>query len=618
MLFRLTGLLAGMLLVAATAGADKAPASVRDLSYGEVLYHYYQDDYFNSIVHLLKARRQDTLDYHASEAELLLGGLDLSYGLRNEAGRIFTELLDEHPRAEVRNRAWFYLARLSWQSGDSNSALAALQATGDDVSPSLAAEIAHLQSLVLLARGDNAATVELLGNVRADRAWSPYLDYNLGVAQIRSGALTDGSRALAQVGELNGYNETRRTLRDKANLALGYSYLQHDEPDRARQYLERVRLEGPLSNRALLGTGWTDIEAGAYGRALVPWLELGSRNATDPAVQEVLLAIPHAMTRMGLHGRAVEHYEQAITSYYAEQARLDESITAIRDGELLLALQEAADDNGTGWLQDVDAMSASPVLRYQVELMARHDFQEAVKNYRDLRRLDDNLAGWAGSIGAFSGMLASRRARHAAQRPVAEAALSAASINTLAQRQRLLTDRLNTIEQQQDPMALASDEENRHWLALQTLHARLAMLPATAGINELRDKQRRLRGILYWNVSSDYKPRLWAAKQQLRELDDLLGRTRAAYAGLAAAGEGAPVDFDGFELRIAELHGEIDRLQTRTGALRLAQGRHIEAIAVAELEQQKQRLEQYLVQARYAMAQTRDTALNSHTTEILP
>jgi hypothetical protein len=618
MLFRLTVTLAGMLLLAVSQAADRAPASVRDLSYGEVLYHYYQDDYFSSIVHLLKARQQGTLDYHADEAELLLGGLDLSYGLRDEAGRIFATLLDAHPHADVRNRAWFHLARLSWQSGDSGSALAALQAIGDEVPASLAGEVAHLQSLVLLARGDNAATVELLGNLRADRGWSPYLDYNLGVARIRNGALADGSSTLARVGELDGYNEIRRTLRDKANLALGYSYLQHDEPDRARQYLERVRLEGPLSNRALLGTGWADIEAGAYARALVPWLELGSRNTTDPAVQEVLLAIPHAMTRMQLHGRAVAHYEQAIDSYYAEQARLDESIAAILDGKLLAALQTVSDSNDIGWLQDIETMTASPALRYQVELMARHDFQEAVKNYHDLRRLDDNLAGWAGSIGAFSDMLATRRARHAGQRPAAEAALSAATVDTLAQRRQVLAERLKGIEQRQDPMALASDDENRHWQTLQALDARLAGMPETPDINALRDKQRRLQGILYWNVNSDYRPRLWSAKQQLRELDALVDETRHAHAALAAAGEGAPVDFYGFEQRIVQHHAEIERLRARTGTLRMAQGRHIETIAVAELEQQKQRLEKYLVQARYAMAQTRDTALNSHATETLP
>lgn len=618
MMLRLTGSLAGMLLLAVGQAADRAPASVRDLSYGEVLYHYYQDDYFSSIVHLLKARQQGTLDYHADEAELLLGGLDLSYGLRDEASRIFTTLLDAHPRADVRDRAWFHLARLSWQSGDSGSALAALQAIGDDVPASLAGEVAHLQSLVLLARGENAATVELLGNIRPDRGWSPYLDYNLGVARIRNGALADGSSTLAQVGELDGYNETRRTLRDKANLALGYSYLQHDEPDRARQYLERVRLEGPLSNRALLGTGWADIEAGAYARALVPWFELGNRNTTDPAVQEVLLAIPHAMTRMQLHGRAVEHYEQAIDSYYAEQARLDESIVAILGGKLLAALETASDSNDIGWLQDIEAMTASPALRYQVELMARHDFQEAVRNYHDLRRLDGNLADWAGSIGAFSDMLAARRARHAGQRPAAETALSAATVDTLAQRRQVLAERLKRIELQQDPMALASDDENRHWQMLQALDARLAGMPETPDINALRDKQRRLQGILYWNVSSDYRPRLWSAKQQLRELDALVDETRHAHAALAAAGEGAPVDFDGFEQRIVQHHAAIDRLRARTGTLRQAQGRHIETIAVAELEQQKQRLEKYLVQARYAMAQTRDTALNSHATETLP
>jgi hypothetical protein len=88
------------------AAARELPSTVQDLQYGEVLYHYYQQDYFTSIIRLLTAREQSRLPHHADEAELLLGGLDLSYGLRDEAEAIFTRLLDaDSTREKVRNRA---------------------------------------------------------------------------------------------------------------------------------------------------------------------------------------------------------------------------------------------------------------------------------------------------------------------------------------------------------------------------------------------------------------------------------------------------------------------------------------------------------------------------------
>ena len=53
-------------------------------------------------------------------------------------------------------------------------------------------------------------------------------------------------------------------LKDRANLALGFAYLQANEPAKARVALERVRLNGPYSNKALLGTGWADAALGDY------------------------------------------------------------------------------------------------------------------------------------------------------------------------------------------------------------------------------------------------------------------------------------------------------------------------------------------------------------------
>ncbi|UCC55169.1 MAG: hypothetical protein JSU75_07240, partial [Gammaproteobacteria bacterium] len=399
-------------------------------------------------------------------------------------------------------------------------------------------------------------------------------------------------------------------LRDKANLALGYSYLQQGAADKSRQALERVRLAGPLSNKALLGTGWADAELEAFGRALVPWTELVSRNVTDPAVQEALLAAPYAMAKLDLHGRAVESYQQSIATLYEERHKLEESISAIREGELIKALQERQPGTANGWLQPLAVVTGSPALRYQVQLMAAHDFQEAVKNYRDLQALIENLDTWATSINAYDDMLATRTTRYGKYRPAAAAALRTDTLARLEQRHDALADTLAGTEASGDPAGLASAEENRQWQQLTDIKARLDALPDSPEVSVLRDKQRRLQGVLLWQLSADYKVRLWQVKQQLRELEELIGQGRAGHDALAYTAFAVPTRFGGFSERIVRQKQAIRELQERTFATQVAQGARLEKLAVNELEQQKQRVESYLVQARFALAQTFDSALN--------
>ena len=85
-----------------------APHTVQDLAYGDVLFYFYQDDYFDSITRLLAARQLGRIPHTLEESELLLGGLYLSLGEHVEAGRIFEALLKKNTSEFVRNRAWFY------------------------------------------------------------------------------------------------------------------------------------------------------------------------------------------------------------------------------------------------------------------------------------------------------------------------------------------------------------------------------------------------------------------------------------------------------------------------------------------------------------------------------
>ena len=158
---------------------------------------------------------------------------------------------------------------------------------------------------------------------------------------MRAGEAERGLALLDTVGSIETKWPELMALRDKANLAIGYARLQAGEPAAARTALERVRLSGPQSSKALLGAGWADAAAKQYEAALLPWQELQGRNLLDAAVQESFLAVPYAYAELGAMAQAVEYYERAIAAYDAERVRIGESIDAIRSGELLAAAMKS-------------------------------------------------------------------------------------------------------------------------------------------------------------------------------------------------------------------------------------------------------------------------------------
>jgi len=64
----------------------------------------------------------------------------------------------------------------------------------------------------------------------------------------------------------------------------------------------------------------------------VPWNILVDREPTDAAVQEVILAVPHAYASLNLHGRAALLYGHALELFSNQIERVDASIGSIREG----------------------------------------------------------------------------------------------------------------------------------------------------------------------------------------------------------------------------------------------------------------------------------------------
>lgn len=606
-------LLAPAALAAPVVEQDAIPGlpavQVQDLHYGDVLFYFYQQDHFDALVRLAAYREQGRLAAHARDAELLRGGLYLSLGQHREAREIFERLLaDETTPMPVRDQAWFYLGKVLYAAGLYDESDRALRQSAGTLPDDLEAERHLLIAQGLLYRQRYDQAIVELANWQGPRYWQLYGQFNLGVALVRAGEPARGLALLDAVGTIETKYPELMALRDKANLAIGYAHLQAGEPAAARLALERVRLNGPQSSKALLGAGWADVASKQYEAALVPFQELQGRNLLDAAVQESYLAVPYAYAELGAMGQAVEYYEKAISAYDAERARIGQSIDAIRAGHLLDAAMKSPDDGRQGWFAQLSTLPDSPESRYLYHLLAGNEFQEGLKNYRALDSMGKNLDAWSDSLGAFGDMVATRTQAFEEKLPAADARLATVDVATINGRRDALQAEFEAAVASRDTYALATDTEREQLDMLDAVDAELARHAGDASYDEAREKARLARGALVWKLDAAWKVRSWQASRALRDLNATVydARTRETASGRARIG--APEKTAALGRRVKRLSPRVADLASRVNEAKAAQAERLADIAVRELEDQRKRLDEYSVQARYALATIYDRA----------
>jgi tetratricopeptide (TPR) repeat protein len=590
---------------------EKLPVTrIRDLHYGDVLFYLYQDDDFEAITRLTAYQHWNLIPHHEDEGQLLLGGLYLSLGMHNEAGERFQTLLTQDVPTGVRNRAWFYLAQVWYARGYLDKAEDALRKVQGKLSPELEAQKDHLFANVLMNEGKFDEAIRLLATWKGSPSWSAYARFNLGVALVRQKRLADADPFLTAVGTMYAETPEMLALKDRANLALGFSDLQADQPARAKTALERVRLNGPYSNKALLGMGSADAALGDYKAALNPLMELRNRNLLDAAVQESLLAVPYAFGKLGANAQSAEYYETAVQSYDAETVRLDDAITRIQSGSLLEQVISSERESRYGWFWQLKAVPDAPESRYLYAVLAGHDFQEGLKNYRDLVFMAHTLDKWGDSMEAFGDMIDTRERAYAQRIPKVDALLASGAVEKLGQRKADLESRLNDIDGGKDVAALGSAEERDQWARVQRLEAALATAPDDQDKADLKDRLRLVKGVLYFRLNDSFKARMWQQRRTIKDLDLALHEAQNRWIRVERARQSVPTNNGEFATRVAALKTRIDALQVRMAATEQKQSAYLAQVAVAELEQQKDRMATYQVQARFALATMYDRAAN--------
>ena len=601
-------LCASLAPAAYAAKDDQEPIVVKDPQFGEVLFYFYQDDYFPAIVRLLAAQEREQLTDHKDEADLLLGGMYLSYGHHLEAADIFQRLLADNVSSEIRDRTWFFLAKIWYQRGYLDRAREALGYIKGELPEDVEREALMLDAQILIDAGEYDAAIEKLQNWKGRTEWARYARFNIGVALVRSGRVAEAAVLLDELGGMDPFNEELTALRDKANLALGYALLQDGQPYAAKAPLQRVRLEGPFSNKALLGVGWADAEMNNYNRALVPWMELRGRDLLDPAVQESMLAIPYAMAKLDSISQAADHYLNAIEAFYEETNRLERTIEHIESGQFFVDFVEDEPLDSTGWYWRLEELPEGPEARYLFHLLATHEFQEGLKNYRDLTYLHRNLDRWQQNVGVYANMLETQKEKLAQSIPLVQQSLSQADLDDLIAEKLGYDTVADNIEANRDWLALASRAEFEMWEEITALEQTPALRADIPEAREVQDKIDLLKGVLQWNLERDFNERLWRLRRDLQQSGEALVETQRAWRQIDDTMRNEPQRFAELGDRVYGLAPRIEGMKMRVEDSLYRQRAFLRDIAVGELQAQKQRLDVYTIQARFALAAIYDLA----------
>ncbi len=598
---RATRQLVGLVLALGLAARPAAGDDVRDLYFGEALYHAYQGQYFDALqrldtelaqYHVLDEPELDTLHYHINNAEFSVGDFELDYRMHQRAGRAIKAVLEGAVDEAVRNEAAFRLARIHFQKGQLDDALEALARIKGTVPEEIKGDLEFLRANVHMATGQPGQAVKVLAQLKNNERLAGFVAYNLGIALLQDGRPQEAVEQLDKAGQLPASDPAGLAIRDKSNLVLGTILFESGNFERARQSLDRVHLEGPFSNQALLRAGWASATAQQYDRSLVPWNILVNREPTDAAVQEVSLAVPHAYASLNLHGRAAIGYGHALELFSNQIERVDASIRSIREGQFLNALIREESREDETWVIRLRNLPDAPETYYLMD--------------EDLR---SRFFAWKTSLDAFDDIIRLRGQNYEPLLPEVDAQFREldSRMRLRVEQRKHLAERLQAILTAPRPDYLATAEE-------QIASERIARIEKQLGNSNdpeslaLRQRADHLHGALTWRQETEYNERLTAAYVHLSELNAPVDTLTREYDAFVRTRQAATHSYVGYDIQIARLRERVDEALQRVDVLIARQGNMIETVAINQLEARRERLAAQQTEARFGVADSYDRA----------
>ena len=205
-------------------------------------------------------------------------------------------------------------------------------------------------------------------------------------------------------------------------------------------------------------------------------------------------------------------------------------------------------------------------------------------------------------------MLDTRKQAYDERLPRIQDALARADIDRMVDQKLEFDALLNDIEQGNDWLGLATEREWQLWGEITGIESTPALDANIPEAEEVNDKIDLIKGVLQWDLEKNFKDRLWRIRRNLAHTGEALVETQRSRRQIDESMRKEPLYFEELTNRVYGLTPRIEGMKERVADAMEDQRAYLRAIAVEELRAQKQRLDIYTVQARFALAAIYDVA----------
>lgn len=592
--------LAAALCAGTVGAAEPRRAAVVDPAFGETIYAFYQKQYFDAISRLLVARARGEFRHQGDEAELLLGGLYVQYGIPDAAGDVFASLLPATADDAQVQRIWLALAELNYRRDRFPEALAIIEQRFSRGSAPEQAVLLAVKALMRMGRYTEA--VAWIGPEVSSLPESRYLRFNLAVALVGNGDEDGGAAMLEALIGAPAADEEMRALRDRVALALAATRLQQQRAADAMAALAHAQLDGVYSSEALLIYGIAATRNNEVPRAVAALTRLVDRSPHEQAVQEGWVALAQAYEVGGDDRRALKAYRGALKRLDGELEWLKMQQASIDKGDWFAALENRVGDivlrDDRAGLVDNDVLG----LPLHYRQFASNRFVIAFAQYVEVSRLARVAVDWQGRIPVLSYLAQSRHERHARLVREARQLLDDTPVDSMRARHRALQARVDAAVAADDAQAIASPERRRLADMVDSVVQRMARWPQRDWSAQ-QGKLQLLRGVLAWDIARDAPERAWSLRRAVRDGGRLVDEVETRRAAVLKASGREVVNVEGWQQALQEEQQRLAALADQSMGLRLALRSRLEEDASLTVQLHRQRLVQLAADSYFGIAQ---------------
>ena len=400
---------------------------VDELTYGTMLYSYYQQEYQQALLETMVAESQGRRGEDTVRFDLAKGSFAFSEQMYETARSTF-DSVDEAELTELdQMRLAFHLAREFHRRGD----YAGMESQLDKIAlqsnwlgrARFHPEVEFMRSEAAMAAGEHAEAEAYLEVLDDDDPLLAYGLYNLGVAYREADDLEGARRAFERLAGLKVKTEGRKAasaetldLMQRAKLALSFVAREQQDTSDATRVLGGLPGEGRYRDVALASYGGLAMEQGDYELAARIWLTLQNQEYWTSSTAQARLAFPMSLEQLASREMALAQYREAEQSFEARLALLSDLSSRAEDPNWVknLLLVFSAPDRD-------DERMAELVARWREQLghtdwlewLATEETHQVLMEWRELLAMKDYLTLLPEQLGAFEQVAGERRRRSA-------------------------------------------------------------------------------------------------------------------------------------------------------------------------------------------------------------